>query len=79
MELEKMIELLEKVCNVYYVLEEVETIENLLYNYYIDSGMFTQDELDLLTNINEWNVETFNDALFSRYGYRDLEQMLEEV
>ena len=78
MELEKMIKLLEDVEGVYYNLEEVGTIENLLYNYYIDSEMFTQDELDLITNINDWNVETFNDVLFSRYGYRDLEQMLEE-
>ena len=79
MELEKMIELLEKVCNVEYDINDFNSVEDLLYYYYIDSGMFTQDELDLLTNINGWNVETFNDVLFSRYGYRDLEQMLEEV
>ena len=79
MELEKMIELLEKVCNVEYDINDFNSVEDLLYYYYIDSGMFTQDELDLITHVNDWNVETFNDALFSRYGYRDLEQMLEEV
>ena len=77
MELEKLIELLEESCNVYYDAEEVGTIENLLYEYYVDSEMFTQEELDLITDINGWNVETFNDALYARFGYRDLEQMLE--
>ena len=78
MNLEKLIELLEESCNVYYDAEEVGTIENLLYGYYVDSEMFTQEELDLITDINGWNVETFNDVLYERFGYRDLEQMLEE-
>ena len=78
MNLEKLIELLEESCNVYYDAEEVGTIENLLYGYYVDSDMFTQEELDLITDINGWNVETFNDVLYERFGYRDLEQMLEE-
>lgn len=76
MELEKMIELLEECCNVYYDVEEVGTIENLLYDYYVVSDLFTQEELDLITDINGWHVEIFNDVLFARYGYRDLEQML---
>ena len=78
MELEKMIKLLEDACNVEYDINDFDSIEALLYNYYIDSEMFTQNELDLITNINGWNVETFNDVLFARYGYRDLEQMLGE-
>ena len=78
MELEKMIKLLEDACNVEYDINDFDSIEALLYNYYIDSEMFTQNELDLITNINGWNVETFNDVLYSRYGYRDLEQMLGE-
>lgn len=78
MELERMIELLEECCNVCYDLESFNSIEDLLYQYYIDSDMFTEEEINLVTNINGWNVETFNDMLYSRYGYRDLEQMLSE-
>ena len=78
MELEKMIELLEVVCNVEYDINDFDSVEDLLYNYYIDSGMFTQNEIDLIISINGWNVETFNDVLYARYGYRDLEQMIGE-
>lgn len=78
MELERMIELLEECCNVYYDIESFNSIEDLLYQYYIDSEMFTEEEINLVTNINGWNVTTFNDMLYSRYGYRDLEQMLSE-
>lgn len=51
---------------------------NEVYGYLIDYELFTEDELDLITNINGYNVEALNDCLYSRFGYRDLEQMLEE-
>lgn len=44
----------------------------------VDMGLFTDRELELITNINGYNIETLNDAIYSRYGYRSLEQMLEE-
>ena len=51
---------------------------NEVYNYLIDYGFFTENELNLITNINGYNLETLNDCLYSKFGYRDLEQMLEE-
>ena len=48
MNLEQMIKLLEERYNVYYDAEEVRTIEKLLYQYYVDSDMLTQEELDLI-------------------------------
>ena len=51
---------------------------NELWNELIERELFTYDELRLLTNINGFSVETLNDALYSRYGYRDYEQMMEE-
>ena len=44
----------------------------------VDMGLFTDRELELITNINGYNIETLNDAIYSRYGYRSLDQMLEE-
>lgn len=49
-----------------------------VYEFLIDNNYFTQEELDLTTNINGFNIETLNDCLYARYGYRSLSQMLEE-
>ena len=49
-----------------------------LYEELIDRELFTEEELQLITCINGFTVETLNDCLFARYGYRDLSQMLEE-
>lgn len=37
----------------------------------------TDEELKLVTNINGYKIETLNDVLFTRTGYRDLEQWME--
>ena len=49
---------------------------DLLWDELIMNELFTYDELRLLTNINGYSVETLNDAIYSRYGYRDYEQMM---
>lgn len=51
---------------------------NVLWDELLDQELFTHDELKLITNMISYSVETLNDALFARYGYRDLEQMMEE-
>ena len=51
---------------------------NALWDELVEMGLFTEQELQLLTDINGYNVETLNDAIFARYGYRDLEQIKEE-
>lgn len=48
-----------------------------LYETLLDEELFTDEELRLLTNINGLSIETLNDAIFARYGYRDFEQMQE--
>ena len=78
MKLNKMIELIADCANVEYDANDFDTLEDLIYCYYIDAELFTEEELRLLTNINGYNIETLNDALYARYGYRDLEQMMEE-
>ena len=49
-----------------------------LWDELIDQELFTWDELKLLTDINGYNVETLNDAIYARYGYRDYNQMMED-
>jgi len=44
----------------------------------IDMGLFTDAELELVTNINGYSIETLNDCIYVRYGYRSLDQMLGE-
>ena len=51
---------------------------NALYDELLERDLFTKGELQLLTNINGYNVDTLKAALFARYGYRDLQQMMEE-
>lgn len=51
---------------------------DVLWNELLEQELFTYDELRLLTNINGYSVETLNDAIYSRYGYRDYEQMMED-
>ena len=50
-----------------------------VYNLLIDLGMFTKEELDLLTYINGFNFQTLEDALYCRYGYGSVDQFLEEL
>lgn len=54
----------------------MEIIE--IYNNLIDNGYFTEKELELITDINGYNLETLNDAIYARYGYRDYEQLTQE-
>jgi hypothetical protein len=49
-----------------------------LYDKLIDNGYFTSDELDLVTNINGYSIETLSDCIYCRYGYHSWEQMTGE-
>ncbi len=48
-----------------------------LYDYLIDMSICTENELALLTSINGTNSDTLEAALYSRTGYRSLEQITE--
>lgn len=52
---------------------------NMIWDYLIEREHFTADELELLINIMGWNEDTFNAAIYARYGYRDFEQFTEEL
>ena len=52
---------------------------NQLWFLLVELELFTDSELKLLININGYSIETLNNAIYARYGYRDLEQMINEL
>lgn len=46
-----------------------------LYQRLIDDEYFTEDELRLVTDVAGYSLETLNDCIYSRCGYRDFEQL----
>ena len=55
-----------------------ETEVIYLWETLVDRGYFTDKELDLVTSINGYSVDTLSDCLHARYGYYTLEQMEDE-
>jgi hypothetical protein len=60
-------------------LKEAFTEVDDLWSYFVDNEFFSPAELELLTSINGYSIDTLNDALYARYGYRDLDQLVEEL
>ena len=54
--------------------KKVDEVWDLLIEY----GVATQEELGLVTCINGYNIDTLNDVIYARTGYRDIEQLQDE-
>jgi hypothetical protein len=50
-----------------------------LWVYLVDNELFTDAEIQLIINMMGYSTETLNDAIYARYGYRDLDQLVEEL
>lgn len=48
-----------------------------IWDYIIDFEIATEKELQLITSINGYNIESLNDVIYCRTGYHDMEQFLE--
>ena len=48
------------------------------YNILVDGGIATANEIGLVTYINGYSVETMEDILYARTGYRDFDQFTGE-
>jgi len=48
---------------------------NNLWDYLINYEIATEKELELITNINGYNLESLESVLFCRTAYRSLEQI----
>ena len=46
-----------------------------MWDYLTESGIATEEELQLVTCINGYNEETMLDILYARTGYRNFEQL----
>ncbi len=51
--------------------------EEELYDYLVDYGIATEKEIGLVCSINGTNLESLESILYSRTGYRNLEQIKE--
>lgn len=49
------------------------------FDFLVEYGIATEDEIRLVTDINGYNEETLNDILYARTGNRSVEQFLEEI
>lgn len=56
----------------------MDNMTEVLYDYLLETGVCTEDELSLVTSIMGTNIDTLESILYSRTGYRSLEQ-IEEV
>ena len=52
-------------------------LEEMFY-YLVDTGVATEDEIQLVCNINGWTEETMEEILYARTGYRSFKQVKEE-
>lgn len=48
-----------------------------LWDYLLDNGITSEETLQVVTNINGYNIDTLNDVLYATTGYRSLEQIEE--
>ena len=46
---------------------------NELWTLIVGYGIATNSEIDLVTDINGNSIETLNDIIYARTGYRDIE------
>lgn len=48
------------------------------YDYLVECGIATEEEIQLVTYINGYNPDTMKDILYVRTGYRDFDQLEDE-
>lgn len=52
---------------------------NELWDLILEYDIATYEELQLITNINGYSVDTLNDVIYARSGYHDIEQYIEYI
>lgn len=48
-----------------------------VWSFIVDYNIATIEELSLITDINGYNIDTLNDVIYARTGYRSMTQYLE--
>lgn len=54
-------------------MEKMKEKIDQMWEWLVDEGIATEEELQLVTDINGYSIETLNDVLYARTGYRDQE------
>lgn len=49
-----------------------------IWNYLLYFGIATEEELNLVTDVAGYSVKTLEAVIYSKTGYNDLEQLMEE-
>ena len=55
------------------IYEDKELAET--WEYLVEQGIATENELQLVTDIDGYNIEALNSVIYARTGYHDLEQL----
>lgn len=50
------------------------SIESMLYDFIVDNGLATDEEISLVRNICGWSEDTLNSIIWARSEYHDAEQ-----
>lgn len=58
-------------------MKNTEENKGVLWDFLLDVEIATEKELQLVTAINGYNVETLEAVLYARTGYRDFDQYAE--
>lgn len=59
-------------------MEKMKEKIDQMWEWLVDEGIATEEELQLVTDINGYSIETLNDVLYARTGYREEEQLEDE-
>lgn len=49
-----------------------------IYSWLLEHGLFTEAELQLITDMCGYNLETLNTAVYCRFGYRSVLDLMKE-
>lgn len=50
-----------------------------IYTWLLEHDLFTEAELTLITDMCGYNLETLNTAVYCRYGYRSVIDLMKEI
>jgi len=57
--------------------ERANMTNNQIWDYIIENGIATEEELKLVTCINGFNGEALNGVIYARTGYHSADQLIE--
>tara|TARA_Y100000593_G_C4138586_1_gene251010 strand:+ start:125 stop:346 length:222 start_codon:yes stop_codon:yes gene_type:complete len=50
---------------------------NQIYDFILDNEIATEEEINIITNINGYNKKSLNNIIYARTAYNDVQQCVE--